>query len=225
MVEESRLSYIRLTQHLNESGEDGEYGSEDADNPSQDIRLPSSFSHSPAWSAGHIADTLALRRALGNITLFTTLTANPNWPEIVSQLRPGQNASDRPDVVCRVFKNRVAAVRAQMTKFFGLTRYSIRVVEFQKRGLPHIHMADALQHVPRTAADLDKFLSACVPSEPGPLRDAVLKHMLHSHRPGQYHRCGWSADGNKCKYGYPKQLRAESVFTEDGKSVAYLYSY
>jgi hypothetical protein len=235
MVEESRLAYIRNNQHKVETADDGEdgddgdddddrdnngsgeYSDADADDPAKDIHLPSSFMHSPAWSAAHIADSLALRRAKGNITFFTTLTANPKWPEIVSELLPGQNASDRPDVVCRVFKNRLTKLRDEMDKVFGKTRYSIRVIEFQKRGLPHVHMADALTHVPHSAAELDKVLSARVPAAHGPLRDAVLAHMLHSHRPGAYHRCGWSASGKKCKYGYPKPLRDESVFTEDGK--------
>jgi hypothetical protein len=219
MVEESRLWYIRSNQHSLESEEDGEeaeYSGDGDDDPTRAIRLPSSFIHSPAWSAGHIADALALRRALGNITLFTTLTANPTWPEILEELEPGQNANDRLDVVTRVFKNRLAALRKKLEAWFGPSRYSIRVIEFQKRGLPHVHMADALTHVPRTAADLDKFLSGRVPTEPGPLQDAVRRNMIHSHRPGQYHRCGWSENNRRCKYKYPKPLRDESVFMEDG---------
>ena len=36
--------------------------------------------------------------------LFLTFTCNPKWPEIVANLLPGQTASDRPDLVARVFK-------------------------------------------------------------------------------------------------------------------------
>jgi hypothetical protein len=31
------------------------------------------------------------------------MTANPSWPEIKDALLPGQTASDRPDLVVRVF--------------------------------------------------------------------------------------------------------------------------
>ena len=37
------------------------------------------------------------------------MTANPNWNEIKSQLLPDQSASDRPDIVVRVFHQKVKA--------------------------------------------------------------------------------------------------------------------
>jgi Helitron helicase-like domain at N-terminus len=36
--------------------------------------------------------------------LFNTMTRNPYWDEIASQLLPGQTVQDRPDLVARVFK-------------------------------------------------------------------------------------------------------------------------
>jgi hypothetical protein len=176
------------------------------------------FVHSPAWIAGNVADCLALRRKYGSISFFTTLTCDPKWPEITSELRAGQTAHDRPDVVIRVFRRRLAAFLKQHEAIFGPDRYTIQVIEFQKRGLPHAHLAIALKHVPRDVEDLDKFLKAEVPDLPGPYRDAVLKHMIHAHRPGQYHRCGWSAEGSKCCYGYPKPIRELSQVSDDGTS-------
>ncbi len=35
---------------------------------------------------------------------FLTLTCNPKWPEIVSQLLDGQTSFNRPDVTAAVFK-------------------------------------------------------------------------------------------------------------------------
>ncbi|KZW00782.1 hypothetical protein EXIGLDRAFT_574508, partial [Exidia glandulosa HHB12029] len=144
-VEESRLFYLRTHQHANDTDEpEDEYVGEGDDDPSGDIRLPSSFMHSPAWTNANVADCLALRRRLGNITLFITFTFNPKWPEVVLQLRPGQTVHDRPDVVIRAFKARFAVVLKLLHTLFGSERYHIRIMEFQKRGFPHNHVAIAL---------------------------------------------------------------------------------
>ncbi|KAF8236923.1 hypothetical protein L208DRAFT_1249699, partial [Tricholoma matsutake] len=65
--------------------------------------LPSTFIHSPAWSAANVSDCLALQKAIGSITLFVTFTTNHTWPAISSELLRGQNASDHPDVIIHVF--------------------------------------------------------------------------------------------------------------------------
>ena len=39
--------------------------------------------------------------------LFITTTANPNWPEIKDNLRPGHDPQDRPDIVAHVFRLKV----------------------------------------------------------------------------------------------------------------------
>jgi hypothetical protein len=229
-IEEAKLSYVAAHSNEDDSGagedtddepsgdgERDEYAGEESDAHVKDIRLPMTFVHSPAWIAGNVADCLALRRKFGAISFFTTLTCNPKWPEILAELEPGQNAQDRPDVVVRVFRRRLAAFLKQHEAIFGPDRYTIQVIEFQKRGLPHAHLAIALKHVPQSVDDLDKFLSAEVPDEPGHLRDAVLQNMVHSHRPGQYHRCGWTLDGGKCQYGFPKPLLEVSKISDDGK--------
>jgi hypothetical protein len=69
-----------------------------------------------------------------------TMTCNPEWPEIVSQLRPGQTAADIPMVVARVFKARLDQLLQLLRTKFGDVIYSIRVIEFQKRGFPHAHI-------------------------------------------------------------------------------------
>ncbi len=118
---------------------------------------------------------------------------NPNWPEITSQLLPGQNAADRPDIVVRVFHQKLAAFEKELVEILGPLDYTIRITEFQKRGFPHGHVAAKLKDVPRTAAEIDQFLSAELPRTDGRLRDAVKKHMTHQHNPQkEYHRCGWS---------------------------------
>lgn len=224
-IEEARLTYIRHNQHSNTDEEEEEFvGTIEGDEePVENVRLPSSFVHSPAWSAANISDCLALRKALGPVTLFITFTTNPRWPEITSQLQPGQSANDRPDLIVRVFQQYLSAFMKDIRDFFGPLLYYIRVTEFQKRGLPHEHIAVALKNVPQTPAEIDKFLHAELPRASGPLREAVKRHMTHIHDPSKtYHRCGWP---KHCQYGFPKPRKSESSFNERGMWIINDFNY
>lgn len=213
-IEEARLTYIRLNQHSDDLDE--EYIGTGDEEPTHDVHLPSSFVHSPAWSAANISDCLALRRALGPVTFFITFTTNPKWPEILSELRPGQTANDRPDLVVRVYQQYLSAFMKDIADTMGPILYHIRINEFQQRGLPHSHIAVAVKNVPRTPAEIDDVLSAELPRSPGPLRDAVKRHMTHNHDPSKtYHRCGWPS--KTCQYNYPKPVQAESRFNDRGE--------
>ena len=76
--------------------------------------------------------------------VFITLTCNPKWPEIVSQLLLKQTAFDRPDVTAAVFKSRLDQMKTNIRngKYFDgreLT-YHFHVIEYQYHGLPHSHL-------------------------------------------------------------------------------------
>ena len=66
--------------------------------------LPSTFIGSPRQMHQKYQDAMAVVAKLGKPDLFLTFTCNPKWPEITDNLLPAQNASDRPDLVSRVFK-------------------------------------------------------------------------------------------------------------------------
>ena len=211
-IEEVRLTYICLNQHSDPHEE--EYIGTGDEEPVDDVRLPSTFIHSPSWSAANISDCLALRKALGPVTLFITFTTSPRWPEILSELWPGQSANYRPDLIVCIFQQYLSSFMKDLHATFGPILYHIRVTEFQKRGLPHEHIAVALRHVPRTPAEIDSFLSAELPRNSGPLRDAIKRHMTHIHdHAKKYHRCGWPRE---CQYGYPKPVKQNSSFNERG---------
>jgi hypothetical protein len=106
-VEEARLTYLH--HHRHSEPDEAEYIGTGDEEPADDVRLRSTFVHSPAWSSANISDCLALRKALGPVTLFITFTTNPRWPEITSQLLPGQSANDRPDLIVRVFQQYLSA--------------------------------------------------------------------------------------------------------------------
>lgn len=64
--------------------------------------LPASFLGSKSHQQQMIADALAIVSRFGNPSYFVTFTCNPKWKEIAVRLKPGQNASHRPDVVAQV---------------------------------------------------------------------------------------------------------------------------
>ncbi|GJT62834.1 putative reverse transcriptase domain-containing protein [Tanacetum coccineum] len=46
--------------------------------------------------------------------IFHTMTCNPNWPEIQTELLPGQAALDRPDLVSRVFRAKLEDLKEKL---------------------------------------------------------------------------------------------------------------
>ena len=71
-----------------------------------------------------------------------TMTCNPEWIEIQQELHPGQTPQDRPDLVTRVFRAKLQNLKDEIFKkeIFGIFVAHVFVVEFQKWGLPHIHL-------------------------------------------------------------------------------------
>ena len=86
-------------------------------------------------------DAMAICRHFHKPDLFLTMTANPKWPEILHSLFPGQTATDRPDIISRIFEQKKKTLLKLIDNgFFGTTIAHIHTIEFQKRGLPHIHL-------------------------------------------------------------------------------------
>jgi hypothetical protein len=141
-VDEERLNYLRggwldqvrgAVQYSMEGSGDGPQGNVEG-------MLPALFLGSCAWSLKQVSDALALCCQYGKPSFFITMMTNPNWPEIRSQLEKGQTAADIPAVVCRVFHKKVKVLVEFIHRHFGKILYEVRVVEFQKRGLPHIYI-------------------------------------------------------------------------------------
>ena len=64
------------------------------------------------------ADAMAGVREFGKPDLFITITTNPKWEEITASLLPGQTAQDRPDIVARVFKQKLQLLLDDLKKGF-----------------------------------------------------------------------------------------------------------
>ncbi|POM69771.1 Helitron helicase-like protein [Phytophthora palmivora] len=96
------------------------------------------------------------------------MTCNPNWPEIKENLRPGEKASDRPDVVAHVFMQKLKTLNKDLDEgLLGVVAARIHVVEYQKRGLPHAHILLIMrpEEKPVTAEDVDRLTSAELPDK------------------------------------------------------------
>lgn len=63
------------------------------------------------------AGFLVIVRAYGKSDLFVTFTCNPTWPEIQNELLQGQTATDRPDLVARVFSLKLDAFKKDILNF------------------------------------------------------------------------------------------------------------
>ena len=74
------------------------------------IILSSSFTGSTRYFQQLYQDAMAIVREFGKPDLFITVTCNPKWPEIKKELLPNQKASDRPNLIARVFKLKLEAI-------------------------------------------------------------------------------------------------------------------
>ncbi len=116
------------------------------DEPKIELYLPSSVHGSQRHMTALAKNALVLVSESGCPHVFITLTCNPIWPEIVSQLLDGQTAFDRPDVTPAVFKSRLDQMKMNIQNGKYLDghepTYTFHVIEYQYRGFPHAHLVD-----------------------------------------------------------------------------------
>ena len=139
----------------------------DLNQTGQHVILPASHTGSPRQMYQLFQDSMAICRRFHKPDIFLTMTANPNWPEIRESLLPGQEPSDRPDIVARVFHLKKEALLKDIKKngIFGKVVASVYTIEFQKRGLPHMHLLIFLDPNDkiRTPEDADQVSCAQIP--------------------------------------------------------------
>ena len=174
-------------------------------------------------------DSMAIVRHFGRPTLFITFTANPKWEEITKALLPGQTAIDRPDLVARVFHLKQQQLLRELKRDMIFGRYlgCVWTIEYQKRGLPHMHLLLFLHTDDHfmTAERIDKIVCAEIPDanldSTGELAAIIQSAMVHG-------PCGivnpqapcMAPDGTrsigKCSKRFPKEYQEETVVQEDG---------
>jgi len=128
MIEAQRLSFIRNNKKLirldilNGLQEAVNKGETDPSSIGKRIVLSASFTGGMRYMFNNCQDAMAICKRYGYPDLFITITCNVNWPEILDFVKSrGLTASDRPDIVCRVFKMKLDQMMTNFKKnnFFG----------------------------------------------------------------------------------------------------------
>ena len=103
------------------------------------VILPSSFGGGARAMQQNYQGAMAIVRRYGKPDYFITCTANPAWPEIASNLAPGEHAANRPDLVARVFHHKLRALLSDLIdkSALGVDSTCTWTLEFQKPGMPH----------------------------------------------------------------------------------------
>ncbi len=146
-IEEERLNYIRYNQgkllRTAKRKEIDETIAGEGGSKAGKIYLPSSYTGGPRYMALQYQNAMATVNRRGKPSFFVTITTNPKWKEIQENLLPHQTASDRPDLCDRVYHEKLAIAKRMIKdgSLFGSMVSLMDVIEFQKRGLPHAHLA------------------------------------------------------------------------------------
>lgn len=149
------------------------------------IILRSSFISSPRFMSNLYQNALATVKVFGKPDLFITFTCNPDWPEIVQNIKRYHKVEFRHDIVNRVVKGKLDAFLHDILKndIFGKVMYYSYSIEFQKRGLPHcdILLCLYLQHKLKTPQQIDKVISAEIPDPDidHQLYETLTKNLIH----------------------------------------------
>ena len=191
------------------------------------VILASSFVGSPRWYNSQFQDGMAICREYHKPDFFITMTCNPNWSEITDELREGESAKDRPDIVARVFKQKKDQLMKDIRtkKVFGKVPAMLWVIEFQKRGLPHTHILVILSDDDRarTSEEVDNVICAQLPPDPelflpnspaqiqaDRLQNIVLTNMVHGPC-GNENPLSPCMENGKCSKKYPKEFCKKTV--------------
>lgn len=224
-VESERLRYISLNQqklradtyiHLRDAINNDT--NINPNNLGQTIILPSTFINSPRYLHEYTQDAFSYVRIYGRPDLFLTFTCNPSWKEITDELIPGQRPTDRHDIIARVFRQKVQKFVALLTKgyIFGEHQCFMYSIEWQKRGLPHMHLLLWLKNKIRSN-QIDRIISAEIPDPQvdKELYDIVIKNMIHGPC-GQLNPNSPCMKNGKCTKKFPRQLLLETQQNENG---------
>ena len=82
----------------------------DPQNIGQVVGLPATVTGSPRYIHGVQCDGMTYIRRYERPDFFVTMTTNPKWKEIRENLQAGQESHDRPDIIVRVFRQKLKAL-------------------------------------------------------------------------------------------------------------------
>ena len=168
------------------------------------------------------------------------MTFDVNCPEVQQHLIPGMTPYYRADMLCRIFELKKKHLIKMIVKdqVLGKSVARLSVIEFQKRGAPHVHLLVWLEDFDPTPQNIDNVISAEIPYSPlndsrensqRPLtekaflqqefHDLVMEKMIHGPCGPAYGRTNLGCCRNgTCKRNFPKPTRPH---TEPGDGSNY----
>lgn len=192
--------------------------------------MPASFPGSRQYYQEKYANLMTIVQKKGAPTWFITFTGNPVWPEIKAALAEGQEYTNRPDIVCRIFMDKAAEFIKDITErhILGNVGAWCYSVEHQKRGMPHIHMLVIMEkgHQITSPEQVDNYISARIPPLP-PLEDQSVeadqqRRLWHLVTSCMLHDCNKACieqmpngRGFRCKKHFPKRFSNSTVLSSD----------
>ena len=162
---------------------------------------------------GIFQDSMTIARYFQKIDLFITVTTNSQWEEIWRELLPGQEPSDRPNLIAHVFQLKKEALLCDILKngIFGRTVAKIFTIEFQKQGLPHMHLLIFLEeeHKLYSIAAVNSCIRAYWPDPETELQlfKIVKEVMVHSMCGSANPRAPCTDEKGQCTKKYPRSFR------------------
>ncbi|OWZ24405.1 Helitron helicase [Phytophthora megakarya] len=160
------------------------------------------------------------------------MTCKPNWPEIKANLRRGEQASDRQDIIARVFMQKLKVLNEDLDQGVrGVVVDKVHAVKYQKRDLPHdcIHLIMRPEDKSVLMEDVDSLKSPVLPDKVKhpELYETAVSNMLHGTCEQQNPNCPCMKNGKhfsekavmaKDKYPtYMRRPRSEGHLIHKGK--------
>ncbi|KAK9676401.1 hypothetical protein RND81_11G074600 [Saponaria officinalis] len=231
MVEAQRISFIKANQkkfrsnlkkNLTDIASTGEI---DPSSIGKRIVLLSSFPKGDRFTTENYHDAMANCKWFGFPDLFITFTCNPMWPEITKYVQArGLRPEDRPDIIYRVFKIKLDQLIHDIKKdqIFGKIQAVVYTVEFQKRGLPHVHMVLWLHQDYKfsTAEDIDNIICVELPDkEHEPELYKVVSELIIHGPCGMANKQSPCMVDGKCSKYFPKKLTDNTTIDSGGYPV------
>lgn len=140
----------------------------------------------------------------------------------MANLPHGFTASDRPDIITRVFNLKLKAIREELCEqhILGKPVVEVYTIKFQKRGLPHAHILLILQNEDKVGdvEGLDDIICAEIPDrnvDPD-LYEIMTSNMLHGPCSATHPNSPCMRNGPRWTKRYPQRFCDETTADEDG---------
>ena len=242
MIESERLSFVRNNQSklrvdkYNNIRQPNSTTEQEGSNKGKKVVLPLTFVGSTRFMNQLYFDGMTIYSNVVFSYLFLTLTCNLKWPKIRRVLSNMNSiASDRPNIISRVFRIKFDQLLSYLTKnhlngrviackyistfyYYELIILYMYTIEFQKHGPPHANLLLFLHPNSKypTGDDIDREISAEIscPIENPKLHQYVKEHMIHG-------PCGIAKKSlsctktGKCSWFYPKKFQVRTTISED----------